>query len=245
MIRIRDLHKSFGKNHVLRGLNLDIEKGRITVIIGGSGSGKSVLLKHLIKLMEPDSGTIEFDGQVLGRMNSRELLNFRRQFGMLFQESALFDSMTVEENIAFPMREHTRWSKAEIRARVREKLDMVGLGEVEDRLPSELSGGMRKRVGLARAIAIDPQYILYDEPTTGLDPIMTRSINRLILDTNAKLGTTSIVISHDIKGALKMADRIIMLHYGDILAAGTPQEILESDNETIQSFIAYDVKGEL
>ncbi|MBB5020751.1 ABC transporter ATP-binding protein [Desulfurispira natronophila] len=245
MIRIRNLNKSFGSNHVLRDLNLDIESGKITVIIGGSGSGKSVLLKHLIKLMEPDSGTIEFNGKILGELKGRDVLEFRKQFGMLFQESALFDSMSVADNIAFPMREHTKWNETKIQDKVREKLDMVGLGEIEGRLPSELSGGMRKRVGLARAIAIDPGYILYDEPTTGLDPIMTRSINRLISDINQSLGTTSVVISHDIKGALKIADTIVMLHYGEILAQGSPKEILGSTNYVIQSFIAYDVKGEL
>ncbi|WP_027389110.1 ABC transporter ATP-binding protein [Chrysiogenes arsenatis] len=244
MIHIRNLQKSFGEKHVLRGINLDIPAGKITVVIGGSGSGKSVFLKHLLGLIKPDSGSITVDGIELTGLRGRELVEFRKRFGMLFQEAALFDSLSVAENIAFPMVEHTPWNVAERKRRVREKLDMVGLGEIEHQFPAELSGGMRKRVGLARAIAIDPKIILYDEPTTGLDPIMSHQVNALIRETNDRLGLTSVVISHDIRGALRIADQLVMLHFGAILQAGTPAEILASENETIQEFLRYDVRGD-
>lgn len=244
MIQVRNLHKSFGEKQVLRGINLDIPKGQVTVVIGGSGSGKSVFLKHLIGLIPPDSGSITVDGIEITGLRGRELVEFRKRFGMLFQEAALFDSMSVGENIAFPMVEHTSWSAAERKRRVREKLDLVGLGAIEHQFPAELSGGMRKRVGLARAIAIDPEIILYDEPTTGLDPITSHQVNALIRETNDRLGLTSVVISHDIRGALRIADQMVMLHSGTIREAGTPAQMRASQNETVQEFLRYDLRGD-
>ena len=236
MIKIIDLHKSFGAQEVLRGINLEIPKGKITFIMGQSGQGKSVLLKHIIGLIRPDSGQILVDGLDITGLSLKELYRVRKRFGMLFQDAALFDSMTVAENVAFPLREHTRLSETEIAKKVEEKLALVGLLEAADKLPSELSGGMRKRAGLARALALDPEIILFDEPTTGLDPIMTASINRLIKESQQRHQLTCVVISHDIPSALTIADKIAMLHQGVIIEEGDPESIKNSSHPFVRRF---------
>ena len=241
MIEITDLHKSFDSNAVLQGLNLTIPEGKITVIIGPSGCGKTVLLRHVIGLLKPDRGRVVVDKVNLSSLDRVQLNTFRERFGMLFQHAALFDSMNVFENVAFPLREHTKKSEDEIQKIVAEKLALVGLSGIEGKMPSDLSGGMRKRVGLARAIALKPQIILYDEPTTGLDPIMTEAIDNLILEMQHKLKITSVVISHDIPSAFRIADQISMVYKGRIVASGTPEVFRESKNEMVQEFIR---KGE-
>jgi len=237
MIKIFNLWKSLGGKEVLRGLDLHIRRGMITVIIGGSGSGKTVLLRHLIGLLKPDAGSIFVDGVDITKLNEIELNEFRKKFGMLFQSSALFDSLTVGENVGFPLKEHTTLSAREIQERVREKLALVGLFGVEHLMPAELSGGMRKRVGLARAIIREPEIILYDEPTTGLDPIMVDAINRLIMDLQHKLSITTVVVTHDMSSTFKIAHRIAMLYGGSIIAEGTTEEIQESQDPVVQQFI--------
>jgi phospholipid/cholesterol/gamma-HCH transport system ATP-binding protein len=242
-IEMKGLEKSFGDNKVLRGVNIDIREGDITVIIGRSGEGKSVLLKHVIGLLRPDQGKVRIDGEDIFALRGAELNRVRAKFGMLFQGAALFDSMTVGENVAFPLREHTKLSNAEIAERVREKLYLVGLDGIEDRMPSQLSGGMQKRVGLARAIVREPEILLYDEPTTGLDPILSDSIDRLIVHMEQSIDITSVVISHDIKSALKYAHSVAMLHEGKIIVHGTPQEILVEENPVVRQFIAGSSEG--
>ncbi len=224
MIELQDVSKAFGSQVVLDHLSLKIPEGKLTVILGPSGEGKSVTLKHIIGLMPPDSGRVIVDGTDLWSLSEKERTEFRKKFGMLFQNAALFDSMTVFENVAFPMREHTNLSEEEISKKVHEKLTMVGLEKAAEKLPSELSGGMRKRVGLARAIALEPKIILYDEPTTGLDPLMTESINKLITDTQKKLSITSVVISHDIESTFRVADLVVLLYRGKIIAQGSPED---------------------
>jgi phospholipid/cholesterol/gamma-HCH transport system ATP-binding protein len=243
MIKLVDLHKSFGKQKVLDGLDIEIEEGKTTVIIGRSGGGKSVLLKHIIGLLRPDRGQVLIDGVDITKLNDRELNEIRKKFGMLFQESALFDSMTVGENVAFPLREHTSMKEKEIRETVAERLRSVGLTGVEAKIPAELSGGMRKRVGLARAIAMRPQIVLFDEPTTGLDPVMTEAINRLILDTQKSFNLTCVVISHDIRSIFEIAHRIAMLYEGRIIEYGTPEELRASRNPVIVQFLAGSIEG--
>jgi phospholipid/cholesterol/gamma-HCH transport system ATP-binding protein len=243
MIKLVDLHKSFGKQTVLDGLDLDIEEGKTTVIIGRSGGGKSVLLKHMIGLLRPERGQILIDGTDITKLNDRALNEIRKKFGMLFQEAALFDSMTVGENVAFPLREHTTMKEKEIRETVADRLRSVGLTGVEEKMPSELSGGMRKRVGLARAIALRPQIVLFDEPTTGLDPVMTEAINRLIIDTQKNLNITCVVISHDIRSIFEIGHRIAMLYEGKIIENGTPEELKASRNPVIVQFLAGSIEG--
>lgn len=243
MIDIIGLHKSFGNNHVLRGVSLRINKGESVVVIGGSGSGKSVLIKHIIGLLRPDKGTVVVDGVDPSRLNENELNEFRKKFGMLFQSSALFDSMSVWENVGFGLKQHTKLHDAEIKEIAREKLKLVGLVGVEDLMPAELSGGMRKRVGLARAIAMEPEILLYDEPTTGLDPIMADAINDLIIEMRERLNITSIAITHDIKSAYKIADRIAMLYNGIIIETGTPDEIKNTSNPVVRQFIEGSAVG--
>jgi len=243
MIKLIGLHKSFGKQAVLKGVDLDIEDGKTTVIIGKSGGGKSVLLKHIIGLLQPDSGQVVIDGVDITKLNEKGLNEIRKKFGMLFQEAALFDSMTVGENVAFPLREHTQLKEKEIREIVADRLRAVGLTGIEDKLPSELSGGMRKRVGLARAIALHPQIVLFDEPTTGLDPVMTEAINQLIMETQSKLHLTCIVISHDLGSIFKISDKIAMLYEGEIIAYGTPDEIKSSLNPVIVQFLSGSTTG--
>ncbi len=237
MIKIIDLHKSFGEQKVLKGVNLEIPKGKITFIMGRSGTGKSVLLKHIIGLLFPDSGRILIDGQDITRMSEKELMRLRKRFGMLFQEGALFDSLTVGENVAFPLREHANLSEKEIRARVEAKLSQVGLLEAIDKMPSELSGGMKKRAALARALALDPEIVLFDEPTTGLDPLMQESIARLIKDAQQRHNLTCVVISHDVPVAFAIADKIAFLHEGVVIEEGPPEKIERSDNPFVRKFI--------
>lgn len=243
MIEVIDLHKSFGNNHVLRGVNLRIEKGESVVVIGGSGSGKSVLIKNIIGLLRPDSGKVIIDGVDITVLKEKELYEVRRKFGMLFQYAALFDSMKVWENVAFALIRQKGMREKEARDIAIEKLRMVGLVGVEDLMPSELSGGMKKRVGLARAIAHEPEILLYDEPTTGLDPIMADAINDLIIEMRNRLKVTSIAITHDMNSAYKIADRIAMLYNGVIIETGTPEEIKNTKNPIVRQFITGSAVG--
>lgn len=243
MIEIKDVFKSFRKNEVLKGVNLTIKKGETIVIIGRSGCGKSVLLKLIMGLLKPDSGKILVNGDDVTALNDKELRELRQKFGMLFQASALFDSMTVDENVGLGLREHTKLLEDEVKQRVQEKLKMVGLSRVEEKKPAELSGGMKKRVGLARAIAMDPEYVLYDEPTTGLDPIMADVINDLIISLRNTLSITSIAVTHDIVSAYKIADRVAMLYEGKIIFVGTPQEVKNTNDPTVKQFIEGSAQG--
>jgi phospholipid/cholesterol/gamma-HCH transport system ATP-binding protein len=243
MISIRGLKKSFIGKPVLQGLDLDIRDGESLAIIGRSGCGKSVLLKHIMGLMTPDDGTISIDGEDLGTMSPKRLYEVRQKFGILFQGSALFDSMTVEENIALALREHRLKSESEIQQTVQDTLEMVGLPGIETLKPAELSGGMKKRVGLARAIALDPKYILYDEPTTGLDPIMADIINEMVIRLNEKLSVTTVVVTHDMVSAYKVANRIVMLHRGVIVFSGTPEETRNTDNPVVRQFVEGKAEG--
>ena len=242
MIEVVDLWKSFRDNHVLKGINLTIHEGETFVVLGGSGSGKTVLLKHVIGLFKPDRGTVRVSGVEISKLEGKALTDARRQFGMVFQGAAPFDSMTWFENVAFPLREKSwrdRPAAAEIRRRVVEKLAVVDLGEeVLPRFPAELSGGMRKRVALARALVSDPQVVLYDEPTTGLDPITTDYVDGMILNAKEKLGITSMVISHDIASAFKVADRLAVLYDGHLAAEGTPEEVRQSKDPFVQRFLS-------
>jgi len=237
VIRLVNVEKSFGDQKVLNRLNLTIDEGKITVIMGRSGEGKSVLLKHIIGLLRPDEGEIWVNDKEITHLKARELNEVRRQFGMLFQEAALFDSMTVGENVAFPLKEHTGKHEKEIETLVMNILREVGLEGVEDKMPSQLSGGMKKRVGLARALALNPKIVLFDEPTTGLDPIMTKAIADLILDTRKKFAVTAVVISHDIPLTFKIADEIAMLYEGRIIEKAPPEEFSKSDIPVIQKFL--------
>jgi phospholipid/cholesterol/gamma-HCH transport system ATP-binding protein len=237
MIQLRGVSKRLGSNQVLEGLDLDVPTGITMVILGRSGSGKSVLLKHIIGLMHPDQGRIEIDGEDVAHMDEAELNRVRRRFGMLFQGAALFDSLTVGENVALPMREHLKLSEAEIHRRVAERLSWVGLEGVEDQKPASLSGGMKKRVGLARAVAIDPAFILYDEPTTGLDPIMSDVINQLIRSLQHRMGVTSVVVTHDLHSAWKVGDQLALLHEGRMQFTGTPSEAEATSDLLVRQFI--------
>ena len=237
MIRIEGLKKRFGENIVLDGVDLSIEHGETRVIIGGSGEGKSVLIKHIIALLRPDEGTIEVAGIRLNWRKKESLERVRSMVGMLFQGSALFDSLNVHDNVAFALVEQGRLGAAEIDRIVEEKLELVNLRGVGRVMPAELSGGMKKRVGLARALASDPQVMLYDEPTTGLDPINADTINELIRDMQRKLGVTTVVVTHDITSAYKVADRISMLHRGRIIETGGPDEIRNTSNPFVRQFV--------
>jgi phospholipid/cholesterol/gamma-HCH transport system ATP-binding protein len=237
MIEVCNLEKSFGTHLILEGVNFCINRGESVVIIGRSGGGKSVLLKHLIALLKPDNGQVLIDGENIVPMNERQLLRVRRKFGMLFQGAALFDSMTVAENIAFAFRREQTLAESEIAAKVAHVLDMVDLPGIENKNPSELSGGMRKRVGLARAIVYEPQIVLYDEPTTGLDPIASDSIDKLILRVRDRLNVTSVVVTHDMRSARRLGQRILMLHEKRIYATGTPEEIFSSQDPVVRQFV--------
>lgn len=238
MIEIHDLHKSFGDKQVLSGVNLTINKGHTTVIIGRSGCGKSVLIKHIVGLLQPDSGWVKVEGKNVSDMNEKEIYELRKMFGFLFQGAALFDSLTVEENVALPLEESKNgFTKSEIEKIVREKLDIVGLRDIYNLKPAELSGGMKKRVGLARALVTDPEYILYDEPTTGLDPIMSDSIDALIKELSQKLSVTSVVVTHDLYSVKNVADKVAMMHNGKIHFEGTPEKLLNSGDSDIIDFI--------
>jgi phospholipid/cholesterol/gamma-HCH transport system ATP-binding protein len=238
MIEIKNLHKAFGDNKVLQGVNLDIDTGETLVIIGRSGCGKSVLIKHIVGLLYPDDGYVKVEGRKVDEMSMKELYDLRTKFGFLFQGSALFDSMTVEENISLPLVEsRIKFSTSEIDKKVAEKLEMVGMSGVQKLKPAELSGGMKKRVGLARALITDPDYIFYDEPTTGLDPIMSDSIDDLIKELTEKLNSTSVVVTHDMYSVKNIADRVAMMHEGKIHFSGTPSELLTSKDPIIKEFI--------
>jgi phospholipid/cholesterol/gamma-HCH transport system ATP-binding protein len=238
VIEFRQIHKSFNRTPVLAEMDLVIRPAETVTIIGGSGMGKSVMLKLIVGLMKPEAGQVLIEGEDIVPLTEDRLVRVRKKIGMVFQGSALFDSLSVGENIAYPLREHTSMSEQEIRERVRETLSLVGLEGIEDKDPAELSGGMRKRVALARAIALVPRIILYDEPTTGLDPTNTEKINELIVDMDEKLGVTSVVVTHDMRSAFKISDRIALLYQGKIAFAGTPKEIESSDLPLVRQFIA-------
>jgi phospholipid/cholesterol/gamma-HCH transport system ATP-binding protein len=238
LIELKNLKKRFGHQVVLNGVNLSIERGQSLVIIGASGSGKSVTLKHMTGLLRPDHGEVWFDGHRVDTLPERKLVPIRKRFGFLFQMGALFDSLSVEDNIAFPLVEHTHKTKEEIHEIVHHKLRLVGLPEVGRKMPAELSGGQRKRIGLARAIALNPEVILYDEPTTGLDPIRSDVINELIIKLKRELNVTSVVVTHDMTSAFKVGDRIVMLHEGKLIFDGTPDEVRNTDNEIVRRFVA-------
>jgi len=237
-ILVENLEKRFGDTRVLSDVNLRIERSEIAVIIGGSGAGKTTLLRVLIGLERPTSGKVVIGGVDIAGMSERKLNEARRKFGMVFQYSALLDSMNVFDNVAFPLREHTKLKSSEIREKVLDKLKVLGLEGTHEKYPSQLSGGMRKRVGLARALMLEPEVLMYDEPTSGLDPISSRMVDEMILETRERFGVTSVVISHDMAGALQLADRIYVLDKGQIAASGTPRELAAGDNETVQKFFS-------
>jgi len=237
MIEVRDLKKSFGPNRILDGVNLNIERGESVVIIGRSGGGKSVLLKHLVGLLRPDAGQVLVGGEDIVPMSERQLLRVRGRFGMLFQGAALFESMTVAQNLAFGLRRKGHLPAAEIAKRVAEVLRLVEMPGIEDRKPSELSGGMKKRVGLARAIIYEPEIVLYDEPTTGLDPVVSDSIDKLILRVRDHLQVTTVVVTHDMRSARRLGQRILMLHGQKIYATGTADEIFNSADPVVRRFV--------
>ncbi len=238
MIEIRNLHKSFGSNKVLQGVELDIDTGETLVIIGRSGCGKSVLIKHIVGLLYPDDGYVKVEGQRVDELNMKELYKLRTRFGFLFQGSALFDSMTVEENVALPLVESgNSFTTEELNRKIEEKLEMVGMSGTQKLKPAELSGGMKKRVGLARALISEPDYIFYDEPTTGLDPIMSDSIDDLIKELTERLNATSIVVTHDMYSVKNVAHQVAMMHEGKIYFTGTPKGLLSSNDQIIKEFI--------
>jgi phospholipid/cholesterol/gamma-HCH transport system ATP-binding protein len=245
MIRLVDVNKAFNGQQVLDRLNLEIPEGRITAIIGPSGGGKSVLLKHMIGLVQPDSGQVLVDGEDITVMGRAARNRVREKFGMLFQGAALFDSMTVFENVAFPLEEKTRLSPPEIRERVREALDHVGLRDADDKFPDELSGGMKKRVGIARALLLNPRIILFDEPTTGLDPIIGKAMHRLIQDVHARFGFTGVIVTHELPDIFDLCHYVVMLFEGKVLAAGTPEEIQHSPDPRVRQFIRGELEGPL
>jgi phospholipid/cholesterol/gamma-HCH transport system ATP-binding protein len=243
VIKLVDVTKTFDNQAVLNKLNLEIPAGKITAVIGPSGEGKSVLLKHMIGLMRPDSGMVLVEGENINVMGRGALNRVREKFGMLFQNSALFDSMTVFENVAFPLEEKTRLSPSDIAKKVHEALENVGLTGVDKKYPDELSGGMKKRVGLARAILLDPKIILFDEPTTGLDPIICRATHQLIKDTHERYGFTAVVVSHEIPEIFDIAECVAMLYQGEILEMGTPEQIQRSTHPVVRQFITGSLEG--
>jgi phospholipid/cholesterol/gamma-HCH transport system ATP-binding protein len=243
MIELKGVKKWFGSQLVLNGVNLEIASGLITAVIGPSGEGKSVLLKHMIGLLRPDKGSVVVDGEDISRLGRSAMNRVREKFGMLFQNAALFDSLTVFENVAFPLQEKTKLSDAEIAQRVRDALFHVGLAGVDEKYPDQLSGGMKKRVGLARALLMDPRIILFDEPTTGLDPVICRAIHQMIKETHAKFGYTAVVVSHEIPEIFDIADRVAVLYRGSIIETGTPQEIQASQNPVVRQFISGSLDG--
>lgn len=245
VISLRDVHKSFGAKRVLNGLSLDVHRGESVVIVGGSGTGKSVTLRHIIGLICPDRGHVMVTGTDMCHLKRVELNAFRRRFGMSFQEGALFDSMSVFENVAFPLRRHTKKSEKEIAERVHDCLDLVHLEGVESKRPSQLSGGMRRRVGFARAISLEPEILLFDEPTTGLDPVMSDVVADLIVEMDHKLGVTTVTITHDMKVAFKIADRIAMIHEGRIIGEGTPQQFSALQDPRVRQFLEGRAEGPL
>ena len=243
VIEVKDLIRKFGDRTVLNGINLKVYRGETFVIMGGSGCGKSTLLRHIIGNLKPTSGRVVLLGNDITDFYGAQLDSVRKKIGMSFQSSALFDSMTVAENVSLPLFEHTKLEKSVIDIMVKMKLELVGLRGFDNLLPSEISGGMKKRVGLARAIAMDPQIIFYDEPTAGLDPIVAAVVDKLIIDLSQKLNVTSVVVTHDMKSVMSIADRIAMLYEGKVLEIGTPEEIKQSKNEMVQQFINGDPDG--
>lgn len=243
MIQIKNLRRSFSDQEVLKGLSLEIPKGKITAIVGPSGCGKSVLLKHIIGLLRPDSGELIVAGEDVCRLNGRRLNDLRKKFGMLFQGAALLDSMDVFENVAFPLREKTRLGKKEIRARVEQELKNVGIVGMNSKYPSEVSGGMKKRVGLARALIMQPEIVLFDEPTTGLDPIMKKSIHQLIYHTQRRVGFTAVVVSHDIPDVFEICDFVAMMHGGIIIERGSAETFQASGNPVVKQFLKGETEG--
>ena len=243
MIKFEDVHKQLAGQVVLDGLDLEIERGETMAIIGRSGSGKSVTLKHVVCLLFPDSGTVSVDGVATSSLNTRGVFELRRKFGVLFQSGALINWMSVYDNVALPLREHTKLKSAEIDEIVKEKLGLLDMAEHVSKMPADLSGGMRKRAGLARAIVLDPEIILYDEPTSGLDPVMANRINQLIKDVKEKLGATGVVVTHDMNSAYQVGDRIAMLYGGKIVQVGTPDEIRSSDDPVVRQFIGGNIEG--
>lgn len=245
ILQVLDLHKSFGAQQVLRGINLQIATGKITVIIGGSGSGKSVLIKHLVALLRPDRGEVLFRGRDLFAMNDADLLATRKHFGMLFQSGALFDSMSVYDNVAFPLREHRKLPKGEERELIASRLEELNVAHAMHKFPGELSGGMKKRVALARATILDPEVLIYDEPTTGLDPVMIAQVDDMIAETQERRKVTSVVISHDMASTFRIAHRVAMLHQGQIIAQSSPEEFRNSQLEVVRRFIFVSGTGPL
>ncbi len=241
MIRIEDLHKSFDGNAVLRGVSLNIRKGQVLALIGGSGSGKSVLLKHLAGLLKPDQGRVLVEGKDMNELRGKDLARLRIRLGFLFQGGALFDSMTVFENVAFPLREKTKLSNEVIQERVFKELEHVGLAGSEHKYTSQLSGGMIKRAALARALVTDPEIMFFDEPTTGLDPVMGLSILRLIDDCHKRLSFTGVIVTHEIPRVLQIVDRVAMLHKGVVWAEGRPEEMASSNDSVVQAFFGKDM----
>lgn len=237
IVRIEDLEKRFGRQRVLRGVTLSFQRGKTTVVLGPSGCGKSVMLKHLVGLLRPDKGAVFFEGERIDALSERRLAPIRRQFGFLFQQGALFDSMTVAENVAFPLREQEGSSPYDEEARVRYVLRLVGLEQTYDRFPSELSGGQQKRIALARAVVLRPKVVLYDEPTTGLDPIRSDVINELIIKLKQQLHVTSIVVTHDLASAFKVADHMVMLHEGHVVLEGTPEDFRNATDPVVRRFL--------
>jgi phospholipid/cholesterol/gamma-HCH transport system ATP-binding protein len=245
MIKVVDLHKSFGNQAVLNGIDLELEMGKITTIIGGSGSGKTVLLKHLNALLLPDRGSVLVDGKDITKLGERELNEVRQKFGVLFQGAALLDSMTIYDNVAFPLREKTKMTENEIRERAEERLAQVGLAGMGYKYPAEVSGGMKKRAGLARALVMQPEIVLFDEPTTGLDPLLGKSIHDLIRKMHATFGFTGVIVSHDIPEVFEISDRVAMLANGVIEEIGVTQEFLASKNPVVRQFLQGDIEGPL
>lgn len=243
MIQLENLHKSFKGNKVLRGVNLSINKGEILVLIGMSGYGKSVLLKHIVRLIRPDKGRVVIEGTDIGLLKGRGIAELRKRLGFLFQGSALFESMTVFDNVAFPLREKTNLSREEIRRRVIDQLDQVGLAGAEDKYPTQISGGMQKRTALARELIWQPEIMLFDEPTTGLDPIIGHAILNLIEDLHRRMNFTGVIVTHEMQRVFKIVQRVAMIHEGVINALGTPDEILASEDPIVKQFISGDTEG--
>ena len=245
MIKVVDLHKTFGGQAVLKGINLELETGKVTTIIGGSGSGKTVLLKHLNALLLPDRGSVLVDEKDITKLGERELNEVRQKFGVLFQGAALLDSMTLYDNVTFPLREKTKMSESEIQKRVEERLAQVGLAGMGYKYPAEVSGGMKKRAGLARALAMEPEIVLFDEPTTGLDPLLGKSIHQLIRKMHTTFGFTGVIVSHDIPEVFKISDRVAMLANGVIVEVGSTEEFVASKNPVVRQFLQKDIEGPL
>lgn len=243
MIELRDVHKRFGKNEVLRGVNLRVETGQALVIIGGSGTGKSVTLKHMVGILKPDKGRVIVDDEDITDYDKDALQRVRRKFGYLFQSAALINWLSVYENVALPLRELTDMKDDEIDRRVREKLRLLQVEKAADRMPPEISGGMKKRVGLARALIWDPEFLLFDEPTSGLDPVITATVDAMIIDIKEKTGTTIVVVTHDMTSAARIADRMAMLYEGRVIEEGPPDEFMKSTNPIVQQFVRGELEG--